>query len=381
MRVLIAYPRLTFHGGGELVVTHLCAYLHEHRIPHTLLTLAISDELRRHLPHTPVTVVEAPSGAGPFRTFLRLWRSLHRQARQHDLVNVQNFPTELAALFCRRPVVWLCNEPELSLIGDEMHTLGRKLLWRLAMLAEKHVARRWIDTAVVADEYNARRFQRLFGRETVVIPYGIDWEFFAAPADRPTRGSSADPFTILHVGMLTPLKNQLASLETVVALRATIPNLRLVLAGLEDQLYRQRLDEYIAQHDLKDLVLFTGHIDRHQLREYYRTCHVLLHPIQPQGGWLAPFEAMAAGCPVVVSPDLTAADIIRRHDLGIVTREYAAAIAAICRDPATAADRVERARNWVRANLSWDRFCQRLVAVFEQTAHENPLRNPERDEG
>ena len=42
---------------------------------------------------------------GPLR------HELVRISAAFDVVNFHNFPAELAATACRRPAVWLCNEP------------------------------------------------------------------------------------------------------------------------------------------------------------------------------------------------------------------------------------------------------------------------------
>ena len=93
---------------------------------------------------------------------------------------------------------------------------------------------------------------------------------------------------------------------------------------------------------------------------------MLLHPIGAQGGWLAPFEAVSALKPVIVSPEMSAADMVRKHNLGIVTEDYEQYVMDIYDNRQIEETNPRAAREWVSANLSWERFCEQMVSVFEE---------------
>jgi glycosyltransferase involved in cell wall biosynthesis len=79
---------------------------------------------------------------------------------------------------------------------------------------------------------------------------------------------------------------------------------------------------------------------------------------------LAPFEALCAKKPVIVSSELTAANIIKKERVGIVTKDYAKAILDIYNNPDKYHESGKRGEKYVRENLSWDRFCKGMVDVF-----------------
>ena len=114
----------------------------------------------------------------------------------------------------------------------------------------------------------------------------------------------------------------------------------------------------------------TGHLKREQIRTLYQTCNVLLHPIKSQGGWLSPFEALCAKLPIIVSPAMTASDIIERENLGIVTNDYASAVLDIYRNPERHNEMASRRAEWVRENLSWNSFSEKMVEVFYKAVEE-----------
>jgi glycosyltransferase involved in cell wall biosynthesis len=218
----------------------------------------------------------------------------------------------------------------------------------------------------VADSFNAHRVERLYGVEPAIINYGIDQDFFSTKPNENAKDSLglSGKFVVLHVGMLTPFKNQMASLEAVDRVRNAVPNVLLLLAGANSGPYRDTLDEYIRTKDLHDHVHFTGHIDRKELRRAYYASDVLVHPIKDQGGWLSVFEAMCAETPVVVSEEMTAADIIAKNGIGSVTNDFAEGILDIYRKPERYRERTQVAKQFVQDNLSWERFGEQMLRVF-----------------
>ena len=125
------------------------------------------------------------------------------------------------------------------------------------------------------------------------------------------------------------------------------------------------MDEYIRTKNLHDHVHFTGHIGRAELRRAYYASDVLLHPIKDQGGWLSVFEAMCAEKPVVVSEEMTAAAIIAKNGIGTVTNDFAEGILDIYRQPERHRDRTQLAKRFVQNKLTWDRFGEEMLKVFD----------------
>lgn len=365
MRVLVVNPRFFVYGGAELLIVELCRHLTRQNIAHALLTTAIIPEVAQALPQTRIIVI--PCDWDNVKIYFNLWRAVRQQAAEYDLINIHNFPAEFSAFLLRKPVVWMCNEPELYLRKINTKTRRGKILGTPVFLLERWLVRNFITKTVVADAFNARRFKSIYGIEPNIIHYGIDYDFFSIADESHIQQLKAQwgrRFVMLHVGMLTPLKNQMGSLQILRDLKKHIPDCLLVLAGYWEEMYKSLLDNFIAVHQLAENVIFTGHLNRRSLKNYYHSANVLLHPVGPQGGWLAPFEALCAGLPIVVSPEMTAADLIVREHLGIVTSNYTKVIKDIYEQPSSCQAMAEHGRQWVRENLSWDKFCQGMLAVF-----------------
>lgn len=377
MKVLIVYPKMELYGGAELLIVRLANCLTKKRISNALLTTNILREIENDFigtciikyPLIPLQRIFKPLNL--FRTLWLLSKGVRKNLKHFDIINVHNYPAELSIYPYHKPVVWMCNEPpevHVRFQHEPKHSLRRAAV--KALLAfDKHVVRNYIQNVVVADEFNETRFRNIYGFTPHIINYGIDYDFFAGRSEN-AGIKPIDPFTILHVGMLTPLKNQMESIRAVEKLKEKIPHIKLILAGLGEGEYLQSLREYIKEHQLKEHVEITGHLKREQIRTLYQTCNVLLHPIKSQGGWLSPFEALCAKLPIIVSREMTASDIVEREDLGVVTDDYASAVLDIYRNPERHNEMASRRAEWVRENLSWDNFSEKMVEVFYKAAEE-----------
>ena len=372
MRVLIVYPKFFIYGGAELVIVKLANYLTKKDIQNAILTTSMLPEIEKDLLETKIIIQEKPRipfGILGFKEILALRKGVHNNLNNFDVINVHNYPAELSIFPLYKPTVWMCNEPpEVVLRLSLEPSPFLKLAKRAILKFDKFVVRHYIKNVIVADEFNAKRFEKLYGLKPEIINYGIDYEFFSQGDSEKAKKkySLNNNFIILQVGMLTPFKNQIESIKTIEKLKDKIPHLKLILAGWAEKEYNLKLEKYTREKNLGEYVISTGQLDRGEIRDLYHACDMLLHPIKPQGGWLAPFEALCAKKPIVVSPEMSASEIIKREKIGIVTDNYPEAIIEIYRNMNKYFEIGERGGEWVKTNLSWDVFCQKNLNVFQK---------------
>lgn len=376
MRVLIVNPGMRVYGGAELVIIKIANYLTKNGIKNALLTTSILPEIQRELMDTDVIIKEKSKLNSLTKKFIfldildeivALYKGLRNNVKNFDVINIHNFPAELTILSYHKPIVWMCNEPpEICIAFNSEKNLLRKCIKKIILIFDKFLVRRYMKNVVVADEYNAKRFKRIYGFNPEIINYGIDYEFFSKRNKEEALNTFNfdNNFIVLQVGMLTPYKNQMESIKTIEKLKNRIPNIRLILAGWGEGNYRVMLEEYIKEKNLGQNVIITGHLSRERVRDLYHVCDVLLHPVKSQGGWLVPFEALCAKKPIVVSPEMTASDIIKKEKIGIVTREYAGAILDIHRTPEKYSGMMKKGEIWVRNNLTWNKFCEEMLNLL-----------------
>lgn len=378
MRVLVVYPKICVYGGAELLLVRLCNYLTKKGIKNSILTTSILPEVQKDLIGTNIIIQKIPkvpnilNNLFNLNEIIALNKGIRNNLGNFDLINVHNYPAEISIFPYRKPTVWMCNEPELYLIYPSF-SLKAKLLLKIFFEMEKFVVRHYIRNVVTSDEYNSERFRKIYGFKPEIINYGIDYEFFSqkrAGVSKKDFGLSNN-FVVLQVGMLTPFKNQLESVKIIEKLRNKIPQIKLVLIGWGEGRYKIMLEEYVRDKRLEDYVIFVSHVNREKLKDYYYSCDVLLHPIKPQGGWLSPFEVLCAKKPIVVSSEMTASEIIKRENIGIVTSDYEGAIMKIYRNPDKYNEIAKKRAKWVKENLSWDIFCEKMLNLFYKSMEYN----------
>ena len=354
MKVLMVHPCKGFYGGAEEVVMQFHRYLLEHGVSCRVVLKSAPEELVGDLySHGILTGIENVD------SYRRMQQGATDQMGWTDIVCCFNFPATLTAFPTKKPIVWYCNEP-----AELFTNWWRKPIEVFNRWWVKKVGMR----CVVADETQAIRFANIYGVEPKVIPYGIDYKFWS-------QGSGDRIFQILHekrvgqvrllqVGTVTPYKNQEASIRALASLKWVNSSIELVLAGsaTADKKYCGEMEKLAFDLGVWDSVSFTGQLNQEQIREWYFGSDILLHPVREQGGWLVPFEAMCSDLPVVTTPSFTASSIIRENKLGLVTGNLEYGVKKLLESK----ENFSHAKEWVKENLTWEKFGESMVKVLEE---------------
>ena len=111
--------------------------------------------------------------------------------------------------------------------------------------------------------------------------------------------------------------------------------------------------------------MFTDNLRREELRDLYKSANVGLFPVGKQGGWLAPFELLCSGNPIIVSEDLGAASVVKKFNLGIVTKDYPKALINVFENGREYNKKAKEAALFTKKNLGWDVFTDKLIKAFK----------------
>jgi glycosyltransferase involved in cell wall biosynthesis len=208
------------------------------------------------------------------------------------------------------------------------------------------------------------RFGLLDVGRLVHAPLGVAAEF-TADADGPEppwlKELTGRPW-VAHVGSCIPRKRIDVLLEVVAALRARLPELRLVKVGGEWSAdHRDR----IARHGLAGAIAHVHDLSRAELAAVYRRAGAVLVPSEAEGFGLPVIEALACGAAVVAS------DIAPLREAGGPAAVYAPvgdvaawaeAGAKVLTDPAAAPPRAARLA-WV-ARFSWAAHAETVARAY-----------------
>jgi len=349
MKVLIIHPCKGFYGGAEEVVVQMSRYLTAHEHQATLLTTNLPPDMQERLPKGLSWIVTPE--------YLGMWQYAHSEIGKYDIVNAHNFPATLTTFPTKKPIVWYCHEPPELFANWRRKPVEAFNRWWVRKSGTK---------VVVADQMNAHRFFRIYGVEPQVVPYGVDCEFWSKGISftkEPGR------IRLLQVGAISLYKNQLVSILSLFELLETGLDATLTLIGsIADERYYRSLVENIDYAEHTGLrgcwgrITFEGQKTQEEVRGQFRVHDILLHPVEGKGGWLVPFEAMCAGLPVLTTPKFSASALITQNELGIVTGNLAD---AILRGRDRELD-TEAIRLWVKENLTWTKFGEGMIRMFEE---------------
>ncbi|MDQ3866032.1 MAG: glycosyltransferase family 4 protein [Actinomycetota bacterium] len=206
--------------------------------------------------------------------------------------------------------------------------------------------------------------------ERIAVVYeGVDHDVFQ-PTDRRVAPS---PY-VLFVGSEHPRKNLATIFRALARLKREprFASLKLVKVGppggSEAPFRAQTLAGLRASGLASEDVVFIGHATAGELAAYYAGAACFLFPSLYEGFGLPPLEAMACGCPVVVS-DTPALREIAGEAACLVPatddRVLAEAIAAVATDESVARDLRSRGLAHAR-HFSWERAAQDTVRAYER---------------
>ena len=154
------------------------------------------------------------------------------------------------------------------------------------------------DAIITPSAFVAQEARDYFSwdREIIAIHHGIRQVFLDAPAE---ADSSLESDYSLYVGAVEPRKNLGRLLKAWSILPASIRDgQRLLLVGSTGWKNAEVISE-IGRTGAR--VHFLGSVPDAQLARLYRNARCLIYPSLYEGFGLPPLEAMACGCPVVVS--------------------------------------------------------------------------------
>ena len=154
-------------------------------------------------------------------------------------------------------------------------------------------------TQVVSVSPAAARFARqAFGLDTRVVPNMVDLKRFKTTTNKLAVNSS----DIVFLGRLVPRKGVRELLEAFIALRACVPEARLIIAG--DGPERPSLEKIVRKNNLGDSVKFLGYVKEAHKPKLLASARIACFPsLGGESFGIVLIEAMAAGAGVVLGGD------------------------------------------------------------------------------
>jgi glycosyltransferase involved in cell wall biosynthesis len=219
------------------------------------------------------------------------------------------------------------------------------------------------DVILTGSRFAGQSFveEGLPAEKIVTIPYGVDLRRFT-PNGRPSRRPR---FRITYVGRISSHKGVGYLLEAYRRFRR--PDTELQLVG-------NIVGDAGCLLPYRDLFTHVPHVPQSQLPDIYRSSDVFVFPSLLEGLGLVALEAMACGCPVIVSRN-GPGDVVRDGIDGIVVPAadadaLLAAMDLLYRDAELCLAMSQSARRQAET-FGWERYAARAADVVMTSATRN----------
>lgn len=372
MRVLHVVPTYipAWRRGGPIRSVHgLAKALAERGHQVTVFTTDVDCEGRvptdRPVPLDGVTVRYFPVRF-PHRLHYSpaMRRALRSDMADFDVVHLHSvflWPTLAAARAAERAGVPYVVSPRGMLVRDLLKRRGRlrKAAW-LRLFEHRTLARAaalHATSGLEADE--ARRLGWTLP-PIAVIPNGVemDGEAGALPA------VLADKPFFLFLGRLSWKKG----LDRLVQALASVPEARLAVAGPDEEGTRARIGWLARDVGVADRVVFLGEVEGPEKAALLHHAVALVLPSYSENFGNVVLEAMAAGRPVVVTPEVGLAEVVRRERAGLVAegKRLGEALAHLLASPPAADEMGKRGASAARRLFGWDTIARETESLYER---------------
>jgi glycosyltransferase involved in cell wall biosynthesis len=381
MRVLHVIPSIgPLRGGPSAAALAMVAALRQQGVDAELLTTddngpgRLADlPLGRWSQWQGVPVLAFPRWmppVGPLREFayspgLQRWLGAH--LHDYDLLHVHalfSFPSTIAMALARRERI-----PYL------LRSIGQLDRWSLAQSARRKrwmlrlIERRNLEGAAaihVTSEQESQEVEALgLGVPRLVIPLGVTMPQGLPP---PQQRAPGDPVRFLFLSRLHAKKRLEILLEALALVADRNPGAawELRIAGSGDPDYAHRCQERARELGVADRCRWLGFLEGEAKWGELRSADWFVLPSASENFGIAVVEALAAGTPVLISPEVAVARDVAAAGAGRVCPAVPGSMADALEEalqPPTLQQR-DAARNLAHNQFSWSSLACRLDQAY-----------------
>lgn len=211
-----------------------------------------------------------------------------------------------------------------------------------------------------------------------VVPNGVDTQRFdrygeSGLASFRENWAKQDEQIVFFVGRLESQKGPHLLVESAPRVISQFPNAKFIIAGTGT--LERSLKTRIEDLGLGDKVRITGFISDSDRDKLYKVADVAVFPSVYEPFGIVALEAMAAGCPVVVSNVGGLKEVVENNETGIVVfpenvESLTWGIVHTLRRRDWASVRAQKAYRKAREELGWDRIAERTAGIYERVVRE-----------
>lgn len=377
LHVAASYLPARRYGGTIVSVHGLCKALAVRGHEVHVYTTSVDGASNSAVPHgVPVTVDGVNVHYFESRQLRRIYRSpalgkaLRAHVHEFDVVHthaIYLWPLWTAAREARRAGVPYVVSPrgmlEKDLIAQKSTLLKASLIAFIEKQTLEGAAAIHVTSRREAEEAAGFGFNLPTVRE---VPNGVEMESASNAAISPEISAiiNGAPF-VLFVGRI----NWKKGLDRLIAALPHAGEVRLVIAGNDEDDYQPTIEALATAAGVRDRVVLAGTVFGADKTALMTGARALVLPSYSENFGNVVLEAMAAGRPVIVTPEVGVADLVSDSGAGLVVSgspdALGSAIASLVSDPAFGDEMGLRGRDTAR-RYSWDSVAAQMERLYRE---------------
>ena len=295
-----------------------------------------------------------------------LGRALRQHIREFDIAHLHavfQWPTWAAARIAHAAAVPYVLSPRGMLGGEVIRRKSHlaKTVW-IRMIEQRTI--RDSSALHVTAELERTEIEELglHPPDIHCVPNGVNWPVAHSSLSVGPFAAITRPYA-LFLSRIDAKKG----LDRLIAAWKWVPDLRLVVAGNDENGYQRKVQQLADAAGIKDRIEFLGPVSEEHKWALYENAMMFILPSYSENFGNVVAEAMAMGCPVLVTPEVGLANLVRDAGAGLVVdgapRPLADAIRSMLKDSAGRCIMGERGR-LAAQTLTWKSAASRMQDVY-----------------
>lgn len=217
------------------------------------------------------------------------------------------------------------------------------------------------DTVVVVNKDTKNIYSQFMPEDKIeVVPLGVDLDYFE-------KGETRKENTIVSVGYLNRRKGFDILLRAMNTISDSFPESSLEIFGDGPQM--DDLKRLAISEGVYDSVTFHGHVDQSKVKDALKRATVFVHPSRSESFSPVRLEAMASGCPMVVTNIVGADEMVRDAKEGYVVEptpdDIANSVCEILQSPELVTAMSRSSRDRAEQKYDWDKITDRYESIYQ----------------
>ena len=391
MRILHVFDLFSPHGGGTVDLLYKLSRAQAQR-GHEVVIYAsdhrIVPEYIASLPEVRVYPFHCISSFAGFYIMQGIITAVRNNLKSFDIIHLhcfRSFQNIVVRHYATKNGVSYVLDTHGSLprTSYSKRSLKRLVKWLFDITFGYRILRD-ASRVIAENEFGVREYQELGIKQekVAVIPLFFPVEEFS---DLPATGQFRDrhgikeKYIIMSLGRIHWIKGLDFLVESFAELAGSRKDVFLVIAGSDDG-YKSTLDKQIDRLHLTDRVLFPGFLGGQDKLAALADVDIVIQPSRYEQAAWAPIEAVLCGTPIIVSRDSGAGEDVTRMNAGYLVeygnkRQMVEIIESIIENPAEARTRVQKAAEYIKANLTLSTKVEEYERLYRECI---PQKEPDR---